>query len=111
MCPRNIEHDTTRDDSDRRIPDLSGGCLRHVLLWCVHWSRRSSLLTRYTDGFVLSILIISPGIFLGHIKLKVLPKIDYMKHATTSDHDDLRIPHFYGSCLRHVCAAVVACFM
>ena len=86
-----MKHYATRDDSDRRILDLSGGCLRHVVLWCVQQFRRSSLLARYTDGFVFSILRTSPGIFWGHIKLKVPPKIDYMKHATTSDRDDLRI--------------------
>ena len=38
----------------------------------------------------------STGLFRGHIKLKAILKIDYMKmkHATTSDYDDLRIPDF-----------------
>ena len=104
--PRNyIRHATTSESDESRTPDLSGGCLRHVLLWCVQYFRRSSLLARHTDGFVFSILSISPGTFLGHIKLRVSSKIDYMKH-TTSDHDDRRLPDFSGSCLSHVLLCV-----
>ena len=46
------------------------------------------LLAWFIVEFVFSILRISPGIVLGHIKLKVRPKIGYTKHvASTSDHD------------------------
>ena len=54
-----------------------------------------------------SILRISPYLLGGHIKLQVPPKIDYMKHATTSDYGEGRRPDLSGHCLRHVCAAVV----
>ena len=84
------------------MTDLFGGCLRQVLLWCVQWFRRSSLLARRTDRFVFSKIRISPGVFWRHIKPKVPPNMDYMKHATTSDYDDHKIPDLSGGCLRHV---------
>ena len=51
--------------------------------------------------------LISPGIFGEHIKLKVPPKIENMKHATTSDHDGGIILDLAGGCLRHLLPAVV----
>ena len=61
-----MKHATTSDYDDRRTPDLSGGCLRHVLLCCVQQFRRSSLLARNTDVFVFSILPrISPRASFG----------------------------------------------
>ena len=42
------------------------------------------------------------GIFRGHILLKVPSRIHYMKHATTSDHDDRRTGDLSVDFLRHV---------
>ena len=56
----------------------------------------------YRQARVLDTQDLSTGIVWGHIKVQVLPKIDNMKHATTSDYDDLRIPDFSGGCLRRV---------
>ena len=67
----------------------------------MQYVRLSSLHARYTDGFVFSILRISPGMFWVHVNLNVPPKMDYMKHATTSDHAGVTMPDFSGGCLRH----------
>ena len=53
-------------------------------------------------GFVFSVLIVSTGIVRGHIMLNVPPKIDDMKHVTTTDHDDLGLQGLSGRCLRHI---------
>ena len=42
------------------------------------------------------------GNFWVHIKLNVPPKIYYMKHATTIDHDDRGTPDMSGDCLQLV---------
>lgn len=52
--------------------------------------------------FVYSILRIAPGIVGGRIKLNVPPAIDFMKHATTSDHDNRGTPVLSRGCLLHV---------
>lgn len=102
MCAWDIAHHYSRDCRGRRIADLSGSCLQYVLLWRVQQFRQSSLITRYTNRFVFSVRRTSPGILWGHIKVHVPPKTDYMKPATTNDHDDPRIPDVSRGCLRHL---------
>ena len=84
--------------SYQKTLNLSGGCKRHLLPRSVWWFRLSSLLARYTDESVFSILNASPGIFWGRIKQKVPPKTDGMKHGTTRDHDGRSIPEPSGGC-------------
>lgn len=51
--------------------------------------------------------MVLPGIYWGHIKLEVPPKINSIKHVTTSDHDNLRLLDLSGGCRRHLLSALV----
>ena len=92
LRPRNcIKNDTTRDYSDRRIRrslwGLSAACAPMVCA-VVPPAVASGPINRGVR--VLDYQGFSTGFFGGHILLKVPSRIDYMKHATTSDHDDRR---------------------
>lgn len=62
------------------------------MLWCVQWLSRSyrSSPDMQTSSCSQNKLA-SPFFGGGHIKLKAPPKVDGMKHGTTSDHDGRRI--------------------
>ena len=71
-APGNKKPDTAGDDSDRMIPENKIIYMRERVVYGIYLLprrvqqfRQPSLLARCTDGFVLSILMISPGICLG----------------------------------------------